>query len=1054
MAIGNEIQDVNADNFPFLPINDSQQLNIRVELGYFKIPRNNRSIQDFASQSSTSLFYPAPGDKRGESFVNNSILRRLKSSGLKKVVNGFMPTHMDTTGAPYCTFIEGSITTKAETHPYYDLIKAPPGESNYEFQSTAPFSIKEPLILQQNYASVNNATSKQFNKLGVPFIPSTTKTSTAVKDSDLKPLTTYNIWTVDNINKKQFNLVENLGFVPKSGTQASNLQPYAQTWPFTDAAQIQVYASNSQVSLTRKYPISKDYAHDEKCKYLIFDESQIKKTDVGLSNKKPVDPNDKLSFGAVGFTIKFTQVVVSNTIPTGASNEAVLTEPRMIISWGALNEPNKYTDKNKISLYTLEISPNRPPRLYFNIGGEEIKNKNVDPNHNFIELASLKQIVSSDRNSGAKTHNSYELYVYYTGEYLKIGNSNSPDTWEIIKSQTLQITNGNSYVTRECSHYLNSESKINILAQYMNFSFMYGPPIFDPHDDQNLTGLTGEDLANSLNYVRNQSYTSLDASTFNKTDIQKNIVDFVSDNSIRTFQKADEETPQKTVGGASVYIDSRCTQNNIDCSVSLSRNDGQHSEYSNLLSYKVTLPQNLGGSVYSKFFEKLIPNEPRITESYIEYFTDVFEDGSVESILTQAVSEAFTVTKSVDNATLTKLSSSLKISFINLNRSDSGNTILQFMRKNVSAIRISAGYGEDVKVFFEGMITGCNVTEHLSESVIKVEAEDLITKLFVDADTSIVSKNYMKFPGMKFYDTINTLVEYTELKNHFEYSLSSQLLHYVKTNGLPRIPDSALFPALSSLEVKAYQTEANYFALLSKIATLCLQVNDPLNPTLRQQNFDIPIFYWKSTDTTNGIVMSSRKRQIDKDKFYIRKASISKLLTDNIKNIHGYITDSAGFESNSSSNNLQALGLLRYTGIDGSTHSIYEKNPNAFGTVDINATDGYIGYDRVTIFDKPGADLGPNVLIPTILLPNEKQARTILHNYMLAFYETVYENIQISALVTAPLKEWGFFTVCVESDDIEIPEEYLYDSVTYRFDITENLIKVDISGAKKAITNI
>jgi hypothetical protein len=78
----------------------------------------------------------------------------------------------------------------------------------------------------------------------------------------------------------------------------------------------------------------------------------------------------------------------------------------------------------------------------------------------------------------------------------------------------------------------------------------------------------------------------------------------------------------------------------------------------------------------------------------------------------------------------------------------------------------------------------------------------------------------------------------------------------------------------------------------------------------------------------------------------------------------------------------------------------------------------------------------------------------LVKKWMIAAYQTVYENISLTSLVTKPLHEHGFFTICVESDEIEIPEQYLYDSIEYHFNLNENVIYAQITGSKKPITNL
>jgi hypothetical protein len=159
-----------------------------------------------------------------------------------------------------------------------------------------------------------------------------------------------------------------------------------------------------------------------------------------------------------------------------------------------------------------------------------------------------------------------------------------------------------------------------------------------------------------------------------------------------------------------------------------------------MFSVFISFPKDLGGHVYSKFFHSQTFPEPDIKSSYVTYLNDVFDDGTtVSSILTQAViSDGFIINKSVDTNTLTNLSSKLKISFVNLNRSEFGNQIINFMRQNVAVLKVSAGYGDNLYTYFEGMINDISITEGLDQTIASVSATDLMTKLFKDENTCIV----------------------------------------------------------------------------------------------------------------------------------------------------------------------------------------------------------------------------------------------------------------------------------------------------------------------------
>jgi hypothetical protein len=1099
MAIGTFQNKNQVPGFNELPQIDPGQLNLKIQLGYLSINPRFGWFQNHSGDFNQNPFHKGPGGDQGASFAN-SYLSKFKSTNLKTVTHGIMPSILEPGGAPFCTFIEGSIS--AETpHPYYNLIKAPADEIIAGYDSTANFSIQTPLIQTNNFQSFSQPYQEEFNKFGSPYIPSTTLTSPIVATQDLKPLETHNIWKIDNISKSQasnFNSVQFLGMDPKSGTQATNLQPYAQTWPFTDSSMIQVYSSSAQVSLTRKYPMAKDYAHHPDAKYLVYDGSSsepvIQKYSTNLSQ------NYSKGGVTVGFTLVFGSVVAqnSNTLGQNSNGKPILVDPRIMISWGSLDDPNKYTKSGNISLYTLEISPNRSPRIYFNISNQQILNQNYDPSDNYQELKSLQPIISTQRNSGAKTANDYKLYVYYSGSYMYIGTGNegtSPDKWETINYQYLQSANQQQRnSTNKSWHYLDETSMINISAQYMNFAFMYGPPLFNPHDDQNLPGLTNKD-ASSNTYNQCNGYLLLGPEE--PSPDQDAVNQFMAKNQVQTFVQIDDVNTDLTNPNSKryifsspfAYVDKRST--NTDYSLIFkdkipytppngSNNQGDY-DYISVLHYKFTHPVGLGGHVYNQWFAPPTQETPSISESYVKYFpsddqslTDANgSPTSIEATLTQAVDiSGFSITKNIDKVAVLKSKLS-GLKFINLNKSNAGRSILNFMRQNVSVIKISAGYGKDLHVYFEGVIKNVKAHENLESTKIEVDAEDLLIHLFENKDTSILNRNHIVFPGMTYYDIIANLVYYTELKNHFDLSnINPSTLLYLNKTNLPKKAASFLNPDLASLEVKPYEP-SQYFQVIQQICELSIQTNIISN---LNTDFDIPIIYWYADQNNDGIKMASRN-PVDKTKrdiLFFRRTSITKDLINNIQVSHGQILQESGFQSESNSDNLNALGMYRFLDIDSKPDVVYRNNTNGL-PVDItgkitpptiNST-GYIGYNRTVIFDKLLTQ-GKSIMVHSWLLPDKKRAQDFVNKWMNSVYGTVYENLTLNCLVTRPLHESTFFQIAIEasyppsdkdvvntssSPHVILDTKYYYNNITYIFDLAQNFIKANISGSKKNIAN-
>jgi hypothetical protein len=1086
--------------FPYLNIDEKLTLKIKIELGYLVVNPRSKIFHSYIFDNVQNFYYPTPGGKQGNSFIYNDAFKKQKSDSLRQTTTGVMPKHIDIQGAPYCTFIDGSLIPN-QVHPYYDLIKAPPDVTNYNPSTYAQFNQNSSFI-QENYQSkLGNAQQavQQTGKVGSIYIPATTKTGKAIADLKFSPHTTYNVWKIDGFIPTSFTNIGYLGFYPNSGENLANLQPYAQTWPYTTTAGIQVYASSSQVSLTRMYPMYKDIAHDPDINYVIFNNA----VDINTFENSPNQPlqyqNIGLSNGTqpVGFTLQIDSVL-TNTIPASSISTVSYSEPKILITWGAvdLNSDQinqSYTSKKKIGLYTLDLTPGTSPKLYYNLSTQEILQSQRDLNLNSVEIENLKSLEVQQTSSGVKYSNQYKLYVYYMGSFLYLGNDPDPNTWSAVSSwNTLPnvalgiATNADQTANikkEEYDHWLDEKSKINIYAQFMNFIFYYGPPLFSPYDKDNKTNSSSEDptqyLKNTLNQISTITKTTLpeeysnDPSKYARV-IEKQIKESLIYDSAGNFDKVNS---RERYGGASIYYDIR---SNFDATV----NSGGFSKLKVKVEYlgmepadygmstfgiKITLPSDLGGHNYVKYYDNASVDDPDITQSYAFYdLKDEDPSINISNILTSALTR-LSITKGIQDSPSATLNQKASLDFINLNRSKAGNKILQFMRNNVAVIKISAGYGSEMNVFFEGAINAVKVNEFLEKTEIHIEAEDLLAHLFERKETCIISRTRINFFGMKFYQLIKELVYYTELNNHFKFDLGTTKdlsIYYNMTRKdtdlkIPPVPSLANNSNISNLYVGAYNSDQTYISVLKKIIPLMLQGPSQAQGVASNLPFDIPLLYWyagtKNNKNVDGIVMSSRNiKSKDRDKFFIKRASAmnNKGGALQITDLHGTVfADGSTFSSDSESLNLQTIGLYRAIGIN--QEPIYSQaiNYNAILLpVNIN-TQGYIGYNRTLIFDSANENFTGGM--PPTLIPDQQTADAFVLKYMSTVFNSIYENISLKAIVTKPLKEWGHFALYFENDNYALNEgtddSYLYGQVQYDFKINENLIVASINGAKKPI---
>lgn len=1053
----------------------TEDLHITIDLGRFYIPPKNAALEAKVSQSILdNIYHENPGGVQGKSFVNPDVRQKISESFVS-TGHGIMPRHIEIKGAPYCTFLDVCMGAN-ETHPYYDFINSPLDLPVINYNSALTFNLNQPLDIPFSSGNGNDISNNP-QYLSPVNIPATSFTEPEVKklkdDEKLINLTSYNYWTVSNIVESNFNIKKYSGYDPKNSINVSNAQPYAYVNNDSETSSITVVASNSIAILTRKYPMRFDFAHQKNSKYYYLDNSNSKNElvtqDINLFNGD----------SPVGFCIKFENIVTftSQNVLIKVGDKVGAKQPEIWIQWGDLdfakNEKirDKYAKTRTIGLYTLYLNSTDPVRLFFNKSNTEITSDSVNPLSNNITLNNLPNLPVGAQ-SNEKTSLKLEIYVFYSGQYMYIGSNGNSHEWQQIGKPRLDFSNVNVALQNEFKHNLDKNSQIQIIAKGCNFVFKYGPPLFMNIDKNNVPEFTKQEPVDQRNYFSSRHFVA--NSSKEAIEYIKRTPDFIKKNSIPTFQ---EPNTTRYIN-ASAYTDARSI--NAEFSYGYQQND--YDENYQIVDLKITTPNDLGGHVFNKLYTQEISQEPAIEESYVKYDL-IFSksEKSVSDILTQSLVSA-TLNKKIESDGVS-ITGDLKLTFVNLNRTDEGYNLLQWMRKNISVIRLKAGYGGDAPVWAEAAITTISIQESLDQTTIIVETEDLLSYLFKTPKTKIISRSGYNFPGMKFRDIINSLVERTELKNHFKYELGANLDSWLKNSNeasLPPMIDTNLIPNLALLRVLPYDTENSYFKVLQQVCQLCIisklrnydEISKLNNSGEEKDVQDVAVMYWEAYEDNgpkDGIVFSSRfdgTNDKDKDTFYFRKKNISLGLTTQIKEIHGYLIGSDGtnysFQSSSNAANLYYEGIYYYQdpqqrqeiiNVPKFKKSFLDENyKKALQVDEINpAITPYIGYDKIVNFSdesKPGdaAQLSP------LLFPRNKkfEVENIIENLFNYFCAKPYETINLKAYVTKPLKHWGHFTIALENDE-SISDKYLYSVINYEFKIFENLIEATVTGARNPV---
>jgi hypothetical protein len=1112
--------------FPNVKIDKARELKIKVELGYIYIPPTENILSINSFLLTNNQIQPPPGGKQQETLINNQRLRKNKSDSLSQVVNGVMPKPLDIYGAPYSTFLAGTIQG-GTPHPLFNLLQAPVEEDFKE----GPNPFLEGTAVQQNFEQQVNDSNVNFqienvNSVGKPQIPSTTKTSKSLQDLGLEPLTTYNIWAIEGSELESFNesfdFQPYIGYTPKEGSSLANLAPYAQTIPDPNTPFIKCFASNGRISLKRKYALIDDLTFDKKCNFVIYNTVDPQQTDQRLAAQPVgfnIEEKDKVP---VGFCFKF-KATLADVLPQETGDKTTLTDPKIIVSWGDLNfngQNQPYTGyaggqefydstQYAISLYSLVIDTNGA-QLFINCTRDQVVTNTAKDR--IIGLSNFPDLRKVAQNKNTKSPAEFELYVYFSGPFMKIGTQNDPGSWSDIGPQKFNNSIFN--------HQLPKKSEIQITAQYMNLDFTFGPPLFSPYDPDNNKFNTKENsTTNTLNYVQDstQIIAPVENNKINgdfddvnqfQQKLQSNVKEYISKYVAPTGNYANkvprEGSDEVPYGSASIFTDARVdTSSNefkdgilVNLNLTQIKTDldptGKLFRKYNV-DTKVTFPKTLAGHVYNFNLSEESLNLPKISSSVTRYDLTVGLEKKSPSIFLSNSLKSVSVEKNIESNPGVLLKGDATFVFQNLNRSKEGNEILFFMRNNVSVLKLSAGYDEkNLEVFFEGVVEKLDVTEKIAETEITVLCKDLMHHLFDDKLTCITANNTVYFLGMEFFEVLKWIGNKTIFNKHFELDLGVDIFNKLisskqrKDPTLRFSPVSFSFVQIKDPMVKKYSSTQTYFQVLKFITGLLQQ----------SEEIDLPVLYWHSGNKkatspqsgvfsvpgiinnpstqenkfVNGVKLSSRNGKVlndseekiekDEDKIFLRKKDY---LTDNQNNsvqdiqyLHGLINSDDGtiFKSSNDVDQLMGIGIYRgLSAIDQVPFQVYLENKDTYSILlseekNISKIKNYIGYPRTIDF---GDETGGNSqALKKHLVANEEQANIFIKSIFDAFFLEVYESVSVKVFVTKPLKEYGHFRIFFENEDEPIVDEiYFYSKVSYIFDIQNNLIMANINGAKK-----
>ena len=657
---------------------------------------------------------------------------------------------------------------------------------------------------------------------------------------------------------------------------------------------------------------------------------------------------------------------------------------------------------NKINGYYISLKPNSKPSIIYRYKTDK------------EELTKLlTQLEAPIFNVTDKQ--SYDIYIHFVGPNCLIGFSNDITKWNSIYPQEISPdTVAENYLPKD-------NSFVEIKVSNGNVKFQYSAIIFDNYNPENYQQNDLEDSFKSSIIVDFKAPVK----PVDKTDAitPKAIFDSFIDNrylgSIAPISKVDK-------GKISVYGDWR-----------MSSGLGQTVEFKYKEVQSVTKEAykiNYGILIYDTTIEgPAFMNIENKKSSKVD-------SGLITPIprgdLTPWVSDIrVSVSSSLQNSSY--VSKTCEITLKNLDTTEHGFNILQLIEHNVCVVQVWAGYDLPLYPYFQGFINNIDGNRTGSQSSITISCEDVGTYCL----KNIYFDMPMLFGNVKIDAALKSVIDFSGFSDYF-------VADYTGIDGADlRLNPN---PSANQDQLRALPTDTiqeKLFPMLEKMNTLGKQ----------------PVFRW---DESNGVFkLESRYKNIDTDLKFIgitnfgtdsanpngQLISVNPDTSQSTPDWHGLLTGS--FSVNTTIENL-AYGVKTF----GQTYNGFEYQESGESFLADAMSDA--AFDRITrsleTGNIPEGYVGFRKYVIDALNSNELPSRQLVlqkHAINELIVRKPYHSISFNCYVTKPLTAHGVFVLEAFIDGtVDITDQYMYESVTYTFDKTSNLITAAVNGISQPWT--
>lgn len=575
----------------------------------------------------------------------------------------------------------------------------------------------------------------------------------------------------------------------------------------------------------------------------------------------------------------------------------------------------------------------------------------------------------------------FNLYMHFLKDIVLIGSS--PNNWDALAPPSQQKNSDsakNKYI-----NFLPSDATITIQCNYASCNIQYGPLAFNNFDTRY------DDHTPHVTFSNESTSPTYELIPY---DGYKNVKD----------------------NGISYYPDARSGNNQLEF-VNSYINDGYG---------QVKFNSVIGGPILTKVENNLIDKKGKPTYTAAPDNSLLIPIGGQD----QNKLPAYDISEYIESWDVTYENGESRLIFstasVTLKNFDAGYSqdtkyngmnILSLIEKNMIVIELSAGYNDELSIFFQGFIMTTSTQRSASGSVTTLNCSD-VGKVVLETTRF---QNYVLFSGSKIKNAIYRCFEHSGFYPYFRL--------YENPGYLKSINANIANTQLEGKQVQCFQGTT----IISKIQELLdeFMTKQSEMPFLR---FD----YSKQVFEMDWRYASKYRDELKLFGVDLADANTRDIyFKENLEDWHGLL--SGPFTVSTENGNFFRSFEVRGSGYEGfisswrSYSQVAAKDSIISGDFNVK---GYVGYDKKYYYNLGEA------------FPDWLSVNTYLTNVINTHKNPIY-NISFDCYVKRPLNNHGSFIIkSMMKENARATDAYIYKTVRYQCNKKDNTIIASVTGAQ------